>query len=54
MKKLIGLQKEYIAFLEKAYNETFTIAHIHHYRPNKKDIKEGERLRKAIKNESTN
>ncbi len=52
LKKVIELQQKYVALLVKAYNETFAIAHIHHYRPNKKDLEEGERLRKEIAKET--
>ena len=49
LKKVIELQQKYVELLVKAYNEAYTIAHTHGYRPNAKDVKEGKRLLEAIK-----
>lgn len=49
----VGAQAEYIALLEKAYNETFTIASVHHYKPDQKDVQKGIELREIINKLST-
>lgn len=45
---LIAKLKEYIAFLGGQFDETFTLAHLHHYRPSQESIDKGKRLREEI------
>lgn len=47
-KQLIKLQEIYIRFLDRAYNEVFSIAHIHGYTTSKEDIEIGVNYRKQI------
>lgn len=54
MDELIKLQKEYIEFLSKHYNNAYSMAHIHHYRESEESIKKGEKLRNKIKNLEAN